>query len=62
MGYRVNIIFCFSSVFVMGLYLLLLRWENKKKEEKIKSGEADKLTEEELRELGDASPFFKYRY
>ena len=40
----------------------LLHWANKRKQAKIDSGEAARLTRQELADLGDNSPYFKYRF
>lgn len=43
-------------------YLYAIRKENKRKEERIARGEFAKYTKEELFELGDKNPYFKYRF
>ncbi|SPO32576.1 related to TNA1 - high affinity nicotinic acid plasma membrane permease [Ustilago trichophora] len=40
----------------------LLYLANKRKQAKIDSGEAARLTKEEIADMGDESPYFKYRY
>ncbi len=49
--------FCSALSFAGLLYL-----SNKRKQAKIDSGEAAKLTREQIADMGDESPYFKYRY
>jgi sugar phosphate permease len=43
-------------------YGYVLKWENDKKRQMRESGEAERLTREELIDLGDKSPYFEYRF
>lgn len=43
-------------------YGYVLMWENDKKRQMRESGEAERLTREELIDLGDKSPYFEYRF
>ncbi|CBQ73910.1 conserved hypothetical protein [Sporisorium reilianum SRZ2] len=49
--------FCSALSFAGLLYLA-----NKRKQAKIDSGEAARLTKEQIADMGDESPYFKYRY
>lgn len=42
------------------LNAILLKMANKRKQAKIDSGEAALMTQQEIADAGDSSPFFKY--
>lgn len=53
-----NVVAFLSALSFAGLLYLA----NKRKERMVDSGEAARLTKEEIADMGDESPYFKYRY
>lgn len=51
-----------GAIAAVGVYLAMLARENRRKRESVSRGEAQRYTREELFEMGDASPFFVYRF
>jgi hypothetical protein len=59
-GVLINIGLCAAGVLFTIINAFLLRLANKRKAQAIASGQAAKLTDEELADLGDRNPWFKY--
>jgi hypothetical protein len=51
---------CSGGILCSILNVFLLRLANKRKQAAIDSGHAASLTHEELADLGDRNPYFKY--
>jgi len=59
---KINVAFNAVAILTSALNVLFLYIANKKKQRMLDSGEAQRIPREVLADMGDASPYFKYKY
>ena len=62
LAYHLNVYFNAGAIFFASVNWFLLYLANKRKVRMIESGEAEKIPKEVLATMGDASPYFMYKY